>query len=187
MNVIKLNLESLIRDNVRPDEYVFMKLISLNESDTLSSINLSIDLQEMESNGYIKTNGMNDLDLIELTDLAKKILSISDEDVVELSSLIREMFNNTKPGFVDPLTNVVYKMRVFKTTFNQYDNDVIKVACQMYIHYCSRDLYKYMIGRLSKFILDVSPTGEPVSLLANWCETVISMEQNEEENSITKA
>jgi hypothetical protein len=187
MTVVKIDLSKLIQDNISPDEYVFLKLISLNQFDLISVLNLRIDLEEMERNEYINTNGSMSIDFIELGPVGKNFLNIITDDTMELAGDLIKIFTNTKMGFLDPLNTVNFKLKSFKTTFPQYDSNTIKIACEMYSEFCKKDYYKFMVGSLSKFIITVDASGEVVSLLANWCETVISLENNEQSSYITQA
>ena len=175
MDIIGVNVKLMKEKGLTPNEVFFLKGLCENVEFTVGNI---CNINYLHSLDYVDDTGL-------ITEKGKTITKAlfrnnrsftppTTDDIKELANQFREFFpkgvkTNNHPVRGN-MTNIIRKMRKFKTEFPQYDNDTILKATEMYVKAKAKENYAFM--KVSEYLI----YKDGISMLASLCDAVLEDE-----------
>jgi len=175
MNIIGVNVKLMEEKGLTPNEVFFLKGLCDNVEvavGNICNINYLHSLDYVDDTGLITDKGK---DLVTALFREKqKFVPPTTNEAEELAKKFREYFpkgvkTNNHPVRGN-MTNIIRKMRKFKTDFPQYDNDTILKATEMYVKAKAKENYAFM--KVSEYLIYKDGN----SMLATLCDAILEDE-----------
>lgn len=179
---IELDITRLIKEEITPNEVIFLYIISNNFN---VSLPLKVDIYSLEQRGWVKLN-LDENNVLQSIELNQKALNILKKTDLDCESWIEEWRNLFPPkvksgGYLvrGDKNGVLKKMKNFIKNNPEFTKDIIFKATENYIKSKKKDGYNYM--KLAHYFIEK----DNVSELASLCEQLINS-TNEENDDINK-
>jgi len=175
MDIIGVNVKLIEEKGLTPNEVFFLKELCENVEITVGNI---CNIDYLHSLGYVDDTGLiTDKGRDIVAALFKESKNFAPPSTTELKMLV-EKFRECFPKGVKTnnhpvrgnMTNIMRKMRKFKTDFPQYDNETILKATQKYVKAKAKENYAFM--KVSEYLIYKDGT----SMLATLCDDMLEDE-----------
>ena len=173
MKTIGVNVKLMSDYGLTPNEVFYLKMLSKGSKSmfgNMVNIDYLKDIETIDSNGDITEKGRTFVREI-FFDVNKLIIPKSKEEIVEIATKFRDLFpkgvkTNNHPVRGN-LTNIIRKMRKFKSDFPQYTDEIILAATKQYVTGKAKEGYGFM--KVAEYV--IYKDGD--SMLASLCDAMI--------------